>query len=144
MVSPSLISITEPELMEFYSDGAWIRVPKQFFIIMSPAEAMFLANLINFSHYQKRKATEQRKEYDGWFFYTKDWITNDIYLTHYQQQRLFRSLKEKGLIKTKWKGNPAKRYIKVMAKAIHKQIKEGLEKILPVKEPRLRKHHMGR
>ena len=70
--------------------------------------AVLLADLIS-----KEEYFIQHDNYDGWFFNTEANIEEDTTLNAYNQRKCIKILKEKGFIKVKRKGIPAKQYFKI-------------------------------
>ena len=117
------ISIREDDLMNFYSPKRWYQFPRHFLAVMSSDEAILLSYLINHAD------THATKQNEGWFYCLKQLIAEEIFFNFDKQTILFASLERRDFIETKWKGQPALRWIKIDGKAIHKKTAEVTEKL---------------
>jgi len=109
-------------IADLYDSGRWFQLPKEFLGIMSDTEAILLSYLINFSRYKKAKEKNEH-----WFYCVKMRICRDLHIPFQKQQRLLVSLKNRGFLLFKWKGQPAKRWMKIKYRRIHESV-EALTK----------------
>lgn len=66
---------------------------------------------------------------DGWFYSTLENIEERTTLSKYNQNKIINKLKEKGILETKLKGVPARRYIKINEKELANYLKQDSKKI---------------
>lgn len=66
---------------------------------------------------------------DGWFYSTIENVEERTTLSKYNQNKIINDLKEKGIVETKLKGVPAKRYIKINEDKLEIFLQQDREKI---------------
>lgn len=104
------------EVAKLYSAGRWLMLLKDFVRAMPDEEAIVLGYLISEADYHcAHKETE-------WFFCTYEKMEKELNKDDHKQTRIFNRLKEKQLIETTRRGNPAKRWIRIRFDKIHKLI----------------------
>ena len=114
--------LLDDDLARIYDPGNWFQLPRSFLAIMSEGEAVLLAYLLNQSYL--RKAHKREGKFKGWFTCRKTKVHMDLFMSHKKQQRNMTSLVTRGFLATKWRGLPAKRYIKVMIRNIYDRVIE--------------------
>lgn len=92
-------------LMQKHDSGEWFAFQKKFLLIMSVNEAVFICYLINI-----RRVVDREMRNRGWFYRKVEDMIRDIYTTHKKQERMVKSLVEKGYLKVERRGIPCKRW----------------------------------
>ncbi len=103
--------------------------PKAFLAIMRANEALVMAYLINISNMERDRTNEQNKKYDGWFTCKRRRIFLDLLISQDHVTKLFKSLKNKGFIETKWKGQPGRMWIKINILTIHNKVQDAVNNL---------------
>lgn len=98
------------------SQGSWWILNKALTLAIGLDASYILSDLISRHEYWER--TKNLTE-DGYFFCTKEQIEDDTSLSAYKQTEAVKILIERGLLKTKRMGSPAKLYYKLNFKAIN-------------------------
>jgi len=100
------------DVANMMAQGNYFAFHKNFAKYLGLEEAIILGDLINrFQYY----FTNGMLDEDGMFYCTVKTLQEDTTLSEYKQRKALNSLEVKGLINTKLKGLPAKRYIQLNA-----------------------------
>ena len=104
---------------ELLQDRYWFRFPCKLLRLMSDAEVIMFACLMN----QHTVARMSRPAgWDGWFFFRISQVEKMLGYDVQKQGRLIRSLKRRKFIKTCRRDVPAKRYFKINFKRVIKAL----------------------
>lgn len=90
-----------------FADGTWFRFPCVFLRMMEINEAVLLAYLINHS------SVVMAHRNKGWFYCHWKRIEEDLNMHQRTQSRTVAALLKTGFIKTKYGGNPSRRFLKI-------------------------------
>ena len=101
-------------LMSLMDTHGYIRFHKSFVKAVGPMAAVLLAYLIDLYYYFDREFALE----DDWFFRLVEDIESDITYSVKTQSRYLEVLVNAGLIETKRKGRPPKRYFRLCKEAI--------------------------
>lgn len=107
------------ELEQIYATGRFVPVRQDWLAFLSWEDAGVLQYLINVANMVK---AEERN--GGWFYCKISRFERDVYMSRDRQSKAIRRLKDKGLLKTEMRGQPAKRYIYIRYGRILKYIRE--------------------
>ncbi len=91
-------TLNEQQMSEMYASGNWFMFPRCFLLVMSEAEAVLLAYLINFSTLKK-----SWENHEGWFYCTRATILDNLCITMRRQTNLFVSLEKRGFLQSQWR-----------------------------------------
>jgi hypothetical protein len=107
----------------------WIIFSRLLLRELNSDEAILLSYLINISD---RMANDK-----GWFYRKMQHIRSEMYISESKQTRIMRSLAKKGCISTKYKGIPARRFIRINSKRIREIIDTDSLKLTSQESSRL-------
>lgn len=105
-----------------FSNGYFVRLPYFMLQKLPYPELVMLAYLIN---WYDMKGDPKHK---GWFFCKMKQIMYDLNVAKSTQSMTIKSLAKKGYLKTRTKGWPSKRWIKLDMERIRLEIEELIEK----------------
>lgn len=107
--------------------NSWFRYTPMLSLLMGERESVMLCYLINFA------IRVGAKERERWFYCTEERVMDELmHQSRNKQTRSIRELKQLGFIRTKRKGSPPKRYIRIeydqLIKAVDAEQKKWAEK----------------
>lgn len=104
------------------SDG-FITVNKHLIRVLGLEEAVLIGELASkYNYYENNNMLTP----DGFFFATAEDIEHNTGLSAHKQRKAFNNLEEKGLLETKFKGIPPKKYFKLNTEELYSHLLKSL------------------
>ena len=98
------------DIRKLIATNGFITVNKEIIRCLGLEEAVLLGELAGKSNYwEDRNLLDE----EGFFFATAEDIEHQTSLSAYKQRTAFKNLESKGIIETKFKGVPPKKYFKI-------------------------------
>src|SRR3990167_9889051 len=113
----------ERHLETIYARGQWFQFPVGLLHLMSPNEAVVLAELMNESQVRGAHATDG----DGWFVYSVIQMEERIAFSPDVQYRAIKKLQDANRIESEQRGMPAKRHFRINFIGIDKELSDRIE-----------------
>lgn len=114
--------MTFDDIANMMAQGNYFSFHKSFAKHLGLEEAVILGDLINRYQYYR---TNGKLDDEGLFYCTVGTLEADTTLSDYKQRKAIATLQNKGIINTKLKGLPAKRYIELNAEKIIDILRKG-------------------
>lgn len=111
-------------MWRLFASQQWFMTPKALFHIMRPMEALVLSYLINVC--DSVSALERK---DRMFWVRNADICAVFNITEESLRTYMRALESKGFIKTKMKGLPAKRYVRINLNKVMRMVGDNLQPV---------------
>ena len=123
-----------------HAQGAFYMTSKLFIQFTGLEAATLLADLISKDFYFAKKT---KTNYDGWFFNTMENIKKHTTLSRAKQDTAIKKLEKLGILHTKRKGLPAKKYFKVNHALINELEKTDLERVIQMNDNDIEQYIIG-